>query len=269
MSHTESRSKPRADRNFDEVADHFAQKVYGGLKGQIRLAVLKRDLDALLPEMAAGLGRPLRILDVGAGLAQLSLMLAAKGHECTITDVSSAMLAKAQSQAQTELTAEQLQQVHFITGAYQDVSAALTGHYDVILCHALLEWLESPADIMAFFNKHLAVGGLVSLCFYNPAAPVYRNLIMGNFNHLNRPKPTDSRTLTPTNPVARETVLDWLAYDYDIVTESGIRTFYDYAPHKRGGLSVADAVIEMELKYSTELPFRLMGRYLHIMAKRR
>ncbi len=32
------------DRNFDPITEHFVKKVYGGLKGDIRLAVLKRDL---------------------------------------------------------------------------------------------------------------------------------------------------------------------------------------------------------------------------------
>ena len=34
----------RADRSFDTIADHFEKKVYGGLKGEIRLAVLRRDI---------------------------------------------------------------------------------------------------------------------------------------------------------------------------------------------------------------------------------
>ena len=34
----------RVDRSFDDVADHFEKKVYGGLKGDIRLAVLRRDI---------------------------------------------------------------------------------------------------------------------------------------------------------------------------------------------------------------------------------
>ena len=40
---TESEST-RSDRSFDAIADHFEKKVYGGLKGDIRLAVLRRDI---------------------------------------------------------------------------------------------------------------------------------------------------------------------------------------------------------------------------------
>ena len=50
-----------SDRHFDELATRFAEKIYGGAKGAIRLAVLQADLKEALPE------RPLRVLDVGAG----------------------------------------------------------------------------------------------------------------------------------------------------------------------------------------------------------
>lgn len=246
------------DRNFDDIADHFAHKVYGGLKGQIRLAVLERDLGEHLPN------RPLTILDVGAGLAQLSLNLA-KHHSVTINDISANMLAKAQASAR-ELGVTPT----FITCPYQELPTHLNGQkFDVILCHAVLEWLSDPSQIMAFFENHLSDDGLLSLCFYNPASLIYRNLIMGNFYQLDKPKPADHKSLTPNHPVAYETVERWLLEKgYAILCKSGIRVFSDYAPLKRGGLTSPDDVISMEVKYSQTHPFWQMGRYLHVIAKR-
>src|SRR5690606_31631776 len=37
------------DRHFDELATRFAEKIYGGAKGAIRLAVLQADLAEVLP----------------------------------------------------------------------------------------------------------------------------------------------------------------------------------------------------------------------------
>ena len=51
-----------SDRHFDQLATRFAEKIYGGAKGAIRLAVLQADLEESLPK------RPLRVLDIGAGL---------------------------------------------------------------------------------------------------------------------------------------------------------------------------------------------------------
>ncbi len=248
------------DRNFDELTEHFAHKIYGGLKGQIRLAVLKRDLSELLANKLR-----LKVLDIGAGLGQLSLHLAKLGHDCTLTDISSNMLEYAKACAD-----EQSLSCRFVVAPYQELDKHLNGQdgqFDVILCHALLEWVENPQELMAVFDQFLAKNGVLSLCFYNPVAPIYRNLIMGNFNYLNNPKPADKGSLTPNHPVAYDTVKSWLK-DYTIISESGIRVFYDYTTHKRGGLAHSDAVIDMELHYSRLMPYRLMGRYLHILASR-
>ena len=55
-----------SDRHFDQLATRFAEKIYGGAKGAIRLAVLQADLAETLPD------RPLRVLDIGAGLGHMS-----------------------------------------------------------------------------------------------------------------------------------------------------------------------------------------------------
>ncbi|WFF38196.1 methyltransferase domain-containing protein [Moraxella nasibovis] len=253
------------DRNFDPIADHFAKKVYGGLKGQIRLAVLERDISHAVRTLSARLGRPLKVLDVGAGLAQISLVLA-KDHHCTINDISANMIDKAKQVA----CEQNLHDIRFITCPYQELGRAIKGEkFDLILCHAVLEWLGKPWQIMDFFDEFLADDGVLSLCFYNPASLIYRNLIMGNFYQLDKPKPADNKSLTPNNPVQNDEVESWLSSrGYVVQARSGIRVFSDYTPLKRGGLTNLDAVIDMELRYSQQMPFRLMGRYLHILANK-
>lgn len=252
------------DRNFDPIADHFAKKVYGGLKGRIRLAVLTRDITDAITGLSQTLGRPLRVLDVGAGLAQISLELA-KNHHITINDISVNMLDKAKdSAAQMAINPDNLR---FIACPYQDLPAHLGDEkFDLILCHAVLEWLGEPEAIMAFFDQYLAGGGALSLCFYNPASLIYRNLVMGNFYQLDTPRPADDKSLTPNHPVAPEVVESWLTHHgYTITIRSGIRVFSDYAPLKRGGLNNPDDIVAMELRYARQMPFRLMGRYLHLI----
>lgn len=252
------------DRNFDPVAEHFANKVYGGLKGRIRLAVLTKDIAEIVDNLEARLSRPLKILDVGAGLAQISLALAAR-HHVTINDISVNILTMAAKSAD-QLGV--LGNTRFITCPYQALPKHLADEkFDLILCHAVLEWLGEPAQIMAFFDHYLADDGALSLCFYNPASLIYRNLVMGNFYQLDTPRPADDKSLTPNHPVAPETVEAWLdAHNYTICIHSGIRVFSDYAPLKRGGLNNPDDIVAMEIRYARQMPFRLMGRYLHVVA---
>lgn len=261
-----------SDRNFDPIAEHFEKKVYGGLKGAIRLAVLKRDIFDWLANINPD-NQPLRILDIGAGLAQISIELAKMGHDVTVNDISGEMLKKAQLSADT-VQPNLSQNITWYACPYQELDEKLTGKYDLILCHAVLEWLGEPAKVMAFFDHWLVNAidkkGVISLCFYNPASFVYRNLIMGNFNLLNNPEfKADDKSLTPNHPVAKETVFDWLkTHDYQIITTSGLRVFHDYSPLKRGGHTDPQAVIEMEVKYSNQEPFKWLGRYLHILAEK-
>jgi len=266
----------RTDRSFDAIADHFEKKVYGGLKGDIRLAVLRRDIFEYSTQMRQKLGRPLRILDVGAGLAQIAIELATQGHSVVINDISANMLEKAQaSVAQTDKDwdLKDLDITWYVCPyqALQDKLAKETNKFDLIMSHALLEWLAEPAKVMEFFDQHLTDDGALSLCFYNPASFDYRNLIMGNFNLLDNTdyKADNKKSLTPNHPVAKEEVESWLAaHHYHVVRTSGLRVFHDYAPLKRGGHNDPEAVIRMELRYSQLEPYKWLGRYLHILAAR-
>jgi len=269
----------RTDRSFDAIADHFEKKVYGGLKGDIRLAVLRRDIFGYVEQLSNLLKRPLRILDVGAGLAQIATELAIQGHTVVINDISANMIDKARANA--EQTGKDLDITWYVC-PYQALEAKLgtvklgtnsADKFDVILCHALLEWLADPRAVMDFFDKQLATDGVLSLCFYNPASFDYRNLIMGNFNLLDTLldkadyQADNNKSLTPNYPVAKQEVESWLQqHEYQIVLESGLRVFHDYAPLKRGGHNDPDAVIRMELRYSQQEPYKWLGRYLHMMA---
>lgn len=260
----------KQDRNFDEISEHFEKKIYGGLKGQIRLAVLRHDIFKWVKSWQASHTRPLRVLDVGAGLAQLSIELAKDGHDVTVNDISHNMLTIAKTNAEKEL-GDLAKNVVWYTCPYQDLNDKLHGKYDLILCHAVLEWLAEPRLIMDFFDNWLAEDGGLSLCFYNPVSFVYRNLVMGNFNLLNSPDfQADSKSLTPNNPVAKDDVLAWLAdKNYEILHTSGLRVFHDYSPLKRGGHTDPQAVIDMEVKYSGQEPYKWLGRYLHVLASKK
>ena len=262
----------RTDRSFDAIADHFEKKVYGGLKGDIRLAVLRRDIFEYSAQMSESLGRPLRILDVGAGLAQIAIELAAQGHTLVINDISANMLEKAKASA---AQIDENLDITWYVCPYQELPEKLgtenSEKFDLIMCHALLEWLAEPAAVMDFFDQQLADNGALSLCFYNPASFDYRNLIMGNFNLLDNTeyKADNKKSLTPNHPVAKEEVESWLtAHHYQTIRTSGLRVFHDYAPLKRGGHNDPDAVIRMELRYSQLEPYKWLGRYLHILATR-
>lgn len=256
----------KGDRNFDELAERFSRKVYGGLKGEIRLSVLWRDLQAVLDKLENTQSEPLRVLDIGAGFGQLALRLAAQGHQVTINDLSPVMLENGRQLAREQGVENQIE---WLPGAYQDLPDGLYGKFDIVLCHAVLEWLDAPQQAVPILKRFVKPQGYLSLCFYNPAAKIYRNLICGNFRSLQLEKPyqSDKGSLTPNHPCSVDEVREWLAQSgFIIESATGLRVFHDYVIDKRGGHQSAEAVLAMELAYSGQEPFKWLGRYLHFLA---
>lgn len=250
-----------ADRNFDGLADKFARKVYGGLKGEIRLAVIWRDLVAVMPGIESG--PPLRILDIGGGLGQFAVRLAALGHSVVYNDVSAEMCQKAQNLAQQQRLVTQISWHH---SSYQDLDEL--GQFDLVLCHAVVEWLAYPDRLVAHIKRFVAEGGRLSLTFYNQNGLVYRNLIRGNFRLLQADFKPDIGSLTPTHPLLPAQVAAWLeASDLTLCWSSGIRVFHDYVTTARGGHGDPQSVVDMELKHSLIEPYKWLGRYIHFIAE--
>ena len=249
------------DTNFDHLAEHFQKKIYGSKKGKIRLAVLERDLEEQLPYLER---EKQTVLDIGAGMAQMGLALAEQGHDVCINDISENMLALAKKEAK----ARQLDdKVRWDLGPFQNLPE---GRFDLVLCHAVLEWLEQPHTLLEKLGSLTVEGGVVSLMFYNFDALVFHNLIRGNFNKINSGNFSGMQGgLTPPNPVK----LDWveerlLQNGFEVFYRSGIRVFNDYVGVKRGGNEDEQSIIEMELRFSNQEPYLRMGRYIHLLCRR-
>jgi len=249
-----------ADINFDDLTDHFQKRIYGSRKGRIRLAVLERDLEENIPNIEKG---GLSVLDLGAGLGHMGLKLAGYGHAVCINDISENMLKVARLEAQ-KLGVEQ--EVCWHHGAFQDLQDKA---YDLVLCHAVLEWLNNPESLIEKLTQLAKQGGLVSLMFYNKDALVFHNLVRGNFKKINNNDFSGMKGgLTPPNPVALAWVRHMLdRYGFSVCYQSGVRVFSDYAGVRRGGHAHDDDVVAMELRYSQREPFWRLGRYIHLICK--
>ncbi|WP_342649774.1 methyltransferase domain-containing protein [Pseudomonas sp. REB1044] len=247
------------DRHFDELASRFAEKIYGGAKGAIRLAVLQADLAERLPD------RPLRILDVGAGLGHMALWLAQRGHQLTLAEPAAPMLDGAR-----ERFAEAGQRATFIQAPWQDLLGQLTEPFDVVLCHAVLEWLAEPHSILPVLHQLTAPGGWLSLAFYNRDALVYRNLLKGHFRKLRSDRLAgEKQSLTPQMPVDPRELRAQLEPLWQVESESGIRVFHDYMPKEFQDKAELLDLLEMELAHRRHPSFAGLGRYLHLTCRPR
>ncbi|MFK0086361.1 methyltransferase domain-containing protein [Pseudomonas sp. NPDC090755] len=247
------------DRHFDALATRFAEKIYGGAKGAIRLAVLQADLAEALPD------RPLRVLDIGAGLGHMSLWLAQRGHQLTLAEPAEPMLDGARARF-----AEAGQHATFIQAPWQDLLGQLTEPYDLVLCHAVLEWLAEPETILPVLHQLTRSDGLLSLAFYNRDALVYRNLLKGHFRKLRRNDMAgEKQSLTPQKPLDPRTLKAQLESLWQVETESGVRVFHDYMPSEFQSKAELLDLLEMELAHRRHPAFAGLGRYLHWICRPR
>ena len=244
------------DALFDRIGAHFLKNIYATVKGRIRLAVLQRDLQPLLT------AEPLRILDIGGGAGHMALWYADLGHDVTVVDVSHVLLDEGRAAAQAlNLPATFVQADAFA------LEAALGGaQYDLVCCHAVLEWVENGAELLASCAARIRPGGYFSLMYYNAYALRFAQHVFGNFAYLDRDLRPYRKTakLTPTHPRSPEEVgaaLDNLSL-YP-VRRSAIRCFYDYMkPHDRARHST-DEITARELALSTEPHYLNVARYIH------
>ncbi|MEY4589686.1 MAG: hypothetical protein RL497_1762 [Pseudomonadota bacterium] len=252
---------PDTDRNFNDLTPRFKKNIYESLKGKLRLRVLERDFSQWIS------AQPQRWLDVGAGQGQFALMLAAMGHHVTLVDVSRDMLAEAKNAfSQAGL----LHQAEFICCSLQEMDHYLTAQFDGVLCHAVMEWMQAPQDLLPFLTPFMKPEAWLSVIFYNVHGVIFKNLLRANYKKI---KSADYRgkqgSLTPLNPLDPFEVIRWFqALNLNIVCHSGIRVFHDYILDTALLAQQGEALIEQELAFSQKLPYRDLGRYVHLLARK-
>lgn len=253
--------KSPKDRNFDKLVDKFAQQVYNTFKGDWRLKLLKEDLDRFYRA-----SKPLAIWDAGCGFAQISHWLAGQGHELTLCDLSEKMLAQAKQQfSEDGLIAE------FHHEAAQTLAPKLP-QFDLVLFHAVLEWLADPVTTLQTVAGQVKPGGHLSLLFYNRNAMVYTNALKGDWrwkNLLDDAYLGKGKRLTPPYPQYPHEIIEHLQqWGFTVITHTGIRVFHDYLSKETLENSNRNELFELEYRYCRIPTYRDMGRYVHLLAQR-
>ena len=251
----------KQDRIFDGWADRFDQRIYAdnNPKGRVRQAILQRDLTELLSQHA----RTLDIVDVGGGLGHMAIWLANQGHSVTVVEPSGDMLERARQNADAAGV-----EMQFVHSTLQDFSATPPRPFDLIVCHAVLEWLAQPRAALDQLKGLMHTQSHLSLMFYNVHSARMRSLVVGDFGRANSANLGGDgiKRLAPLSPLDPQDVHQWLETSELVCTRwSGVRTFYDYMLPDARARADTEQVIRTELALSEQEPWRSMARYQHVL----
>lgn len=300
------------DRIFHGLAAQFSQHIYNNPKGQIRLAIVQDDLQQHIP-LLSNHSPNYRILDMGGGLGQMSLWFAQQGYAVTFVEPADDLFAHAQQRFQAENVAERIHSVHASIQTFTQTQTQTTSTststppttnikqktllqdqlqqqtYDLIIFHAVLEWLATPKATLQQLLRCLKPQGYLSLLFYNQHSAVMRSLLVADFQRIqqgkiaaNRSKTSNKQTkqskqekgFTPISPLTPDEVFAWFKeWGYQTQCWSGVRSFYDYMrPEAREWCNKTPEklaeLIDMEKTYAKQEPWRSMARYQHFIMKK-
>ncbi len=269
------------ESRFNQLAERFCDRIYGKEKGRIRLARLWASMNDHIPGLSmphtpfssnTAPNMPLEIIDLGGGAGHMSLLLCELGHRVTLVEPAADMVELAHQRLSDYLETGQVTIVsgNLFTAFEKGQISRL--HYDLVVFHAVLEWLPEPSKAYPYLKQALKPGGYLSLMFYNRNAIAIKNLLKGNFYRVKRAALDggwggDPGSLTPISPLNPEEVYAQLiAEGFILKAKTGIRSFYDYMPKKVQQSRSREDVIELEALFSEQEPFISMSRYIHVVA---
>jgi S-adenosylmethionine-dependent methyltransferase len=217
-------------------------------------------LTAQLADWQAGDDAPRDVVDLGGGTGGIATSLAKLGHQVTVIDPSPDALASLERRASDDGVSGHIRGVQGDASDLRDIIGVAGA--DVMICHRVLEVLDSPAEGLEAMASVLRPEGVLSLLVSQRHSLVLSQALGG---HL---------------ALARRTFADTTRFDYDQVIElvkasgftvlasHGIGAIADHVPE-----SVIDSdpgayaeLIALEAEVSSDPAFRTLAPLLHVWA---
>ena len=242
-----------------------------------RTAVVRDVLRAVVSALVAEVGRArLDIVDAGGGTGGFAVPLAGLGHNVTVIDPSPDSLAAAQRRAaETDVPLTAIQgDVADLAGVVGEESA------DLVLCHSVLEYVDSPGDALAAIAKVLRPGGAVSVLAASAVAAVIHRALAGRFDEARRLLSgiSTGSSLPAAEPGATRARRFTMAGVVGLIEEAGlragsthgIRVFADLVPGMFADADpgAADALLALEQAASAHPAFHDIATQFHILGYR-
>jgi SAM-dependent methyltransferase len=225
--------------------------------------------DVVSARVAESGRQALDIVDVGGGTGGLAVPFAALGHHVTVVDPSPDALAAAQRRA-----AETGARLTAVQGDAASLDSVVgTKAADLVICHNVLEYVDSPADAMTAIAAVLRSTATVSVLASNAVAAVLHRALAGRF--------TEARQLLESEnavgPPRRFTLPALTALIEGAGLRAGeahgLRIFSGLVPGAlldgdAGGAGGTEALRALEAAAAVTPPLRDIAAQLHVLGHR-
>jgi ubiquinone/menaquinone biosynthesis C-methylase UbiE len=227
--------------------------------------VLRREIER------AAVARPrLTVVDVGGGTGGFAVPLAQAGHDIIVVDPSPDALAALTRRAAEAGVGDRVQALQ----GDADSLATLVGpgEADVVLCHSVLEIVDSPDQVAEALATTLRRGGAASVLVANRAAAVLARAMSGQL--------AIAGTLL-ADPDGRAGDRDTVRRRFDVESATAMLVKAGLSVEQVHGVRVVadlvagsvlerdhDALAAFELAAATTPPYRDIASQLHLLARR-
>jgi S-adenosylmethionine-dependent methyltransferase len=253
----------------------------GSLRNVVRQEVVRRQLQVALPPPGG------RVLDVGAGQGTQAIALARQGFAVDAVEPDAGMREALADTLAREPDEAVVGRVRLFPGGLDDVAAlGRSGGYQLVLCHGVLMYLDSPDQAVATLCAQVAPGGALSVVARNGAAIAWRPAVRGDWpGVLSMLEELDSAAQEGRDPryrneigvearadsvehvaalAAAEGLLDSEWFGVRVATD-GVAV---EAPVPADTAELA-ALLDAEEALGRTDPYRRMGTLFHLVARRR
>jgi len=239
-------------------------------RDSVRFSLVWDVLSKIVAARVAETGRQvLDIVDVGGGTGGLAVPFAAQGHNVTVVDPSPDALAAAQrraAEAGARLTAVQ-------GDAASLDSVAGPKSADLVICHNVLEYVDSPADAMASIAAVLRPSATVSVLAANAVAAVLHRALAGRFAEARRLLETEGAAGTPRRFTLPALTALIEGAGLRAGQAHGLRIFTGLVPGAlldgdAGGTGGTEALRALEAQAAATPPLRDIAAQLHLLGHR-
>jgi S-adenosylmethionine-dependent methyltransferase len=233
-----------------------------GRRRSVAQAHLLSLLTGQLDELVVGEWRPLDLVDLGGGTGGVAIPLAQRGHQVTVVDPSPDALASLERRATEAGVTERIRGVQGDAADLERLFPA--GQTDAVICHRVLEVIESPADALTAMGELLRPGGALSLLVALRHSLVLTQALAGHLalarrSYADANRPDYARVIALVEEAG-----------FTVVSSHGIGTIADHVPERlvEAEPGAYEELAALEAEISQDPAFRALAPSVHVFAQR-